>query len=66
MKALPVIGGVDEAYRLHGIAHTAAIQTGVKGHALDVLIAEVFASLVKHANLKALQQHRSAGLRVVE
>ncbi|KRA84178.1 hypothetical protein ASD76_09355 [Altererythrobacter sp. Root672] len=42
--------GMDEAIRLHGIAQTAAIQTGAKGHELDQVIALIFDVLVAQAN----------------
>lgn len=62
----PILVGEDEAIRLHAIAHTAAIQTGLQDYALDVLTAEIFSALVKHSNVAAMQLHRRSSLRVVE
>ena len=61
-----VIGGPEEAERLHAIALTAAIQTGLKGTALDHAIAEVFSALVKRANIFKMNEKRKPKLVAVE
>ena len=47
---LPILFSMDEFERLHGIAHTAAIQTGAKGDELDAAIAKILPGLIEQAN----------------
>jgi hypothetical protein len=49
-KGQPVLGGYDEACRLHEIAKTAALQTGAKGLGLDNVIASILSVLIGQSN----------------
>lgn len=66
MSGLPIHFDRDEVARLSAIAHTAAIQTGAKGNALDAVMGEIFIVLAKHANVMALNEARKPALRLIE
>lgn len=65
MRGQPVLGGVDEAMRLHSIAKVAALQTGAKGAELDQVIATILTTLIGQSNRGIIAERARPQLRVV-
>lgn len=63
---LPILFSMDEFERLHGIAHTAAIQTGAKGDELDAAIAKILPGLIEQVNAATIRDHERPPLRLVD
>lgn len=66
MRRMPVLGGVDELDRLHGIARTAALQTGAKGLELEEVTAEILFALIAQSNRAIGADQRRPNLQLVD
>jgi hypothetical protein len=65
-KGQPVLGGYDEACRLHEIAKTAALQTGAKGLELDNVIASILSTLLAQSNRAIIAERARPRLQLVK
>lgn len=62
---MPILFDMEESARLHGIAHTAALQTGAKGEELDELTSDIFNVLASYTNYVTVKAKQKP-LRLVE
>lgn len=65
-QATVALGGEDELVRLHGVARTAALQTGATGALFDATIADVLRVLLLRSNEATFRNLAKPTLRVVE